>query len=107
MSDAMIAISLAYAPSSGEHWYQEMKVPKGSNIYAALQLSGWLQKDEPLSQWCHQHRQTSAVDNRSWRVGIFSQKQPLTYILSASDRIEIYRPLSIDPMSKRKKRAGS
>jgi len=38
---------------------------------------------------------------------VFSQKKLLSYVLKAHDRIEIYRPLTIDPMRKRKKRAVS
>lgn len=102
-----INISLAYAPSIEQQWYQELQIPQGSSILTALQLSGWLQKDEDLAQWCQQHQSTAEVDNRHWRVGVFSQKQPLTYLLNAKDRVEIYRPLNIDPMSKRKKRATS
>ena len=107
MSDIMIAISLAYAPSNTQQWYQEIEVPKGSSIFTALQLSGWLQKDTVLAQWCQQHKSVEVVNKRDWRVGVFSQKQPLSHILSPSDRIEIYRPLTVDPMSKRKKRAAS
>ena len=103
----MIAISLAYAPSDTQQWYQEIEVPQGSSIFSALQLSGWLEKDAELNQWCQQHQHVAVVDKRDWRVGVFSQKQPLGYILAASDRIEVYRPLTIDPMSKRKKRAAS
>ncbi|WP_230659465.1 RnfH family protein [Psychrobacter sp. I-STPA10] len=106
MNEVMIGISLAYAPSSTEQWYLEIEVPRGSSIFMALQLSGWLQKDRELAQWCQQHQDAVMVDKKDWRVGVFSQKQPLSYELAASDRIEIYRPLHIDPMNKRKKRAA-
>ena len=107
MNDSLIAVSLAYAPTAEEQWYQEIQVPKNSTIMTALQMSGWLQKDEALAQWCEQHQNTLLVDKREWRVGIFSQKQPLSYVLCSNDRIEIYRTLSVDPMNKRRKRASS
>jgi putative ubiquitin-RnfH superfamily antitoxin RatB of RatAB toxin-antitoxin module len=38
-------------------------------------------------------------------AGIFSNKMPLDHILSDGDRIEIYRPLLIDPKEARRRRA--
>ena len=38
-------------------------------------------------------------------VGIFSRKVGLDYVLKASDRIEIYRPLIADPKEGRRERA--
>lgn len=35
-------------------------------------------------------------------VGIFSKKAELSTLLQPGDRIEIYRPLTIDPMQKRR-----
>ncbi len=39
------------------------------------------------------------------KVGIFSKKVSLDYILHDGDRIEIYRELTIDPMTARRLRA--
>ncbi len=38
-------------------------------------------------------------------VGIFSRKVPLEHVLRDGDRIEIYRPLIIDPKEARRRRA--
>ena len=38
-------------------------------------------------------------------VGVFSKKATLHTRLQDNDRVEIYRPLTIDPMTARKKRA--
>lgn len=40
-------------------------------------------------------------------LGIFSQKVDLNTLLAAGDRVEIYRPLSINPKDIRRKRAAS
>ncbi|WP_227429803.1 RnfH family protein [Psychrobacter sp. I-STPA6b] len=106
MGSAMIAISMAYAPSASEQWYHEMQVPQGTTVYSALQMAGWLDKDEALSVWCQQNYGQPII-HKDWRVGVCSQKQPLDYQLDADDRLEVYRPLSVDPMRKRKKRATS
>lgn len=41
-------------------------------------------------------------------LGVFGRKvvQPENYILQAGDRVEIYRPLMIDPMQARRARAA-
>ncbi|WP_296405484.1 RnfH family protein [Psychrobacter sp.] len=100
-----IPISLAYAPSPTKSVYIEIEVCSGTTILQALQQVGWMHEYPFLKQWCEQHKDADQVDNKSWLVGIFSQKKPLNYVLKAHDRIEIYRPLTIDPMRKRKKRA--
>lgn len=45
------------------------------------------------------------VQIRADRVGIFSRKVPLDTMLRDGDRVEIYRPLVIDPKEARRKRA--
>ena len=39
-------------------------------------------------------------------VGIFSRAVPLDTPVKSGDRIEIYRPLTLDPMETRRQRAG-
>ncbi len=106
----MITISLAYALDNGKQDYQELQATENTTIYQALQLAGWLDKYADLADWCEQinnSEQSLATkpNTRLWRVGIYSQKKPLNYSLQANDRIEIYRPLKFEPMSRRKKRA--
>ena len=102
---AGLPISLAYASSATQSLYLEMEVAEGATLLQALQQSGWLQQYPDLQQWCDEHAQDEQINNKTWAVGVFSQKKLLSYVLQAHDRIEIYRPLTIDPMRKRKKRA--
>ena len=102
---AGLPISLAYAPSATQSLYLEMEVAEGTTLLQALQQSGWLQQYPDLQQWRDEHAQDEQINNKTWAVGVFSQKKLLSYVLQAHDRIEIYRPLTIDPMRKRKKRA--
>lgn len=102
---AGLPISLAYAPSATQSLYLEMEVAEGTTLLEALQQPGWLQQYPDLQQWCDEHAQDEQINNKTWAVGVFSQKKLLSYVLQAHDRIEIYRPLTIDPMRKRKKRA--
>lgn len=46
------------------------------------------------------------IDLSVQKVGIFSEMMPLTKKLKDGDRVEIYRPLIIDPMAARRNRAA-
>jgi putative ubiquitin-RnfH superfamily antitoxin RatB of RatAB toxin-antitoxin module len=48
-----------------------------------------------------------SVEIRADRVGIFARKVALDAVLRDGDRVEIYRPLTIDPKEARRKRARS
>jgi putative ubiquitin-RnfH superfamily antitoxin RatB of RatAB toxin-antitoxin module len=45
------------------------------------------------------------LEIRADRVGIFARKASLDTMLRDGDRVEIYRPLKIDPKEARRKRA--
>lgn len=49
-------------------------------------------------------QQFPELDISSVQLGLFSQKVSLTTWLKTGDRIEIYRPLKIDPKEARRKR---
>ena len=102
---AMIDITLAYAPTPDQQYYQQMRVCDGSTILEVLQLSGWLERFAELASWCAQVGDQDTPSAKAWHIGVFSQKQPLNYVLKAQDRVEVYRSLKLDPMGNRKKRA--
>ncbi len=100
-----LPISLAYAPTPDKQLYLEIKVAVGTQLLQALQQVGWLCAYPELGRWCQAHHLDTQVDNKRWWVGVYADKALLTYTLKAHDRIEVYRPLSIEPMRKRKNRA--
>lgn len=99
----MIAIALAYAHDDGSQKYAEFDVPPRTTIMQALELSGWLKMSElaDFAHWCRQNHDQNPV-HRAWFVGVFSEKKRLDSVLNDGDRIEIYRALTADPMSRRK-----
>ncbi|MDO4250478.1 MAG: RnfH family protein [Moraxella sp.] len=102
----MIAISLAYVSATGATFYQEMSVSVGTSIRAALMLSGWLTGNhhgafDELNAWLMTTDDQTQPNHKHWYVGVFAQKQPLGYVLTEGDRVEIYRPLALDPMKRR------
>lgn len=46
------------------------------------------------------------IDLATAKVGVFSKRSPLSRVLAAGDRVEIYRPLLADPRQARQQRAG-
>jgi len=69
-----------------------LEVDETTHIEQAIQASGILQR-------CPE------IDLKTMKVGVFSKIKPLNETLQPGDRIEIYRPLLIDPKEVRKKRA--
>ncbi|UNU73684.1 RnfH family protein [Moraxella nasovis] len=99
-----IQVALAYAePADSKQHYEEFWVDQGSTIYELLQLSGWLSLEvlANFAIWCRNHAYDSP-NHRAWYVGVYSEKKRLDDVLKAGDRVEIYRPLSYDPMTRRK-----
>ncbi len=104
----MIDIALSHVDKDGGQLYAEMSVPAGSSIHQALALSGWLKLAvlQEFAQWCESHAQAEP-NHQAWYVGIYSQKKRLDAVLCDGDRIEIYRALSYDPMTRRKQKSKS
>lgn len=68
------------------------KVPDNATLRQAIEQSGILEMYPEID-----------LDNNE--VGIFSRKQELCDVVRAGDRIEIYRPLKVDPKEARRRRA--
>ena len=75
-----------------QQFKQELILPIGSTIQQAI-----LQSD--LSKSCPQ------IDWQQLKIGIYSKIKSVDTVLKNADRIEIYRPLQVDPMLARRKRA--
>jgi putative ubiquitin-RnfH superfamily antitoxin RatB of RatAB toxin-antitoxin module len=69
-----------------------LDVAPGSTVIAAIQLSGLLER-------------YPEIDLASIAVGIFGELTILQTELREGDRVEIYRPLQVDPKDARVRRA--
>jgi|TARA_B110000037_G_scaffold190120_1_gene222751 putative ubiquitin-RnfH superfamily antitoxin RatB of RatAB toxin-antitoxin module len=87
-----ILVEVAYALPE-EQVIISIEVPKKINIKQAIEKSG-IQKKFP------------EIDLSKNKVGIFGKQTTLDHLLSDRDRIEIYRPLILDPKEMRRKRAS-
>ena len=73
-------------------WTREVEIADGSTLGDAIDRSGVL-ADHP------------ALTRATLVVGVFSRPRPLDAPAHEGDRIEIYRPLLVDPKEARRHRA--
>ena len=88
---AMLDIEVAYSPAPRQVDRVALTLPAGSTVAQALQASGLLARhglllDDTLS------------------VGVWMKARPLETVLRPNDRVEIWRPLTVDPKEARRQR---
>ena len=88
----MLEVEVTYALPDRQ-FLKRVRLPEGSTVRAAIEASGVLQA-------------FPVIDLESAPVGIFSRRITLDKVLSSGDRVEIYRPLRINPGEARRERAG-
>ena len=88
---APLAVKVAYSPRAGVVDEAELAVPADAVLLDALRASGVLERHPE-------------IDIGSTRFGIWGQRRALDAPLRDGDRIEIYRPLQVDPMEARRLR---
>ena len=87
-----INIEIAYAEAERQH-LEKLSVTKGMTVGKALKLPMQLKNNFANLR----------IDKAA--VGIFSKHVSMDRVLNDGDRIEIYRPLLLDPKEARRKRA--
>jgi putative ubiquitin-RnfH superfamily antitoxin RatB of RatAB toxin-antitoxin module len=83
---------VCYAGPEGQ-FLLPVELPDGATLADAIDASGIRSRVPGL-----------VVDDR--HVGVFSRPRPLLTPLAEGDRVEIYRPLKIDPREARRERAA-
>ncbi len=86
----MAKIEIVHVSEDKQLLKMQVEYIDGMTVQQALDTSGFLVKYPELS---------------GLAVGVFSKQVSLDTALRAGDRIEIYRPLKISPMEKRRLRA--
>lgn len=87
----LISIEVVYARPD-KQLLLTVQVPLGATILQAIELSGVLTHFPEIN-----------LDKQ--KVGVFSKKRELSDVVHAGERIEIYRPLTIDPKDARRAKA--
>jgi uncharacterized protein len=88
----LIDIEVAYA-APDDQVIVPLEVPAGTDAAEAVRLSGLLERFPDID-----------ADNLS--VGVFGVHVSPRALLSQGDRLEIYRPLQVDPKEARRNRAA-
>jgi putative ubiquitin-RnfH superfamily antitoxin RatB of RatAB toxin-antitoxin module len=84
-------VTVVYSPAPREICEVVLQLPQGSNILQALTESGFLQR-------------FPSIDHLSTVVGVWGRKVGVKHILRDRDRVEVYRPLTVDPKVARRER---
>lgn len=86
----MIKVQVCYALPA-EDMLAPVELPDGATLREAIDASGVLAR-------------FPAIDLARQKTGIFGKLAPLDAPLSDGDRVEIYRPLLVDPKAARQRR---
>ncbi len=93
-NDTMLRISVLYSPAPRVVHERLLSLPHGSTVEQAIDASGVL-VDCPEVQ---------LQDTQAFVVGVWGRKTTPNHVLRDLDRIEIYRPLTVDPKVARRER---
>lgn len=85
-----IAVEVVYCPSAGQVDQVMLQLVEGATVADALQASGLLQRH--------------GLALEGLRVGVWCKPKELTTPLRERDRVEVYRPLTVDPKEARRQR---
>ena len=90
---AVVHVTVAYAVAPRQVCEVGLTLPAGSTVQAAIEASG-LRARFP------------DIDLAPGSVGVWGRKAPLEQQLRDRDRVEIWRPLRVDPKLARRERFG-
>ena len=86
-----INIAVVYSPRAGVVDEVALSLPEGTTVRAAIDASG-LRARHP------------DIDLSAQAVGVWSKRRALDDVLRDLDRVELYRPLTVDPKEARRLR---
>lgn len=86
-----LAITVAYSPRAGEVDLREVTLPAGSCVHDALLASGIALRHPELAL-------------AQAAVGVWGALARADQLLRDRDRVEVYRPLQVDPKEARRRR---
>ena len=91
---AALKLSVAYSPGAGAVDCVDLQLPAGATLGDALRASGLLERHP-------------GIELASAKVGVWGKACTLATPLRDGDRVELYRPLAVDPKEARRLRYRS
>ncbi len=90
-----VRIEVVYCPLPGVTDLVAVTLPAGSTVGLAVQMSGLLQRHGLLQ---------GDAQVASLRLGVWGKPREASSLVRERDRVEIYRPLLVDPKEARRQR---
>jgi uncharacterized protein len=90
MMSAKLHIDVCYA-LPGSQTLLSVELAPGATVRQAIDASGILERHPE-------------IDRSKLKVGVYGKLRPLDAVLADHDRVEIYRPLIVDPKAARQRR---
>ena len=104
----LVTIIAVYAPQARKVVEKHLQLPVGSTVWQALQAAGF--SELPQVQVMHQAMlQAAEPDAKAqaaggWACGVWGKQVAPEHVLRDGDRVELYRPLLVDPKTARRER---
>ena len=89
-ADSLVDVEVVYAPAPHVIDRSPLRLPSGATVADALQASGVLSRH--------------GLDAATLQIGLWGRACPPEQPLRARDRVELYRPLLVDPKEARRLR---
>ena len=84
-------VELVWSPAAGDVQHRWLDVAEGCTLEAAL-------------RGCVEFMSAHSQPLAELRIGVWGRVRPLDTVLRERDRIEVYRPLTVDPKEARRQR---
>ena len=94
VSKSQLRVTVVYSPAAREVQEICLELASPCSVLQALRQSGLL-------------AQYPDIDNPHTSIGVWGRKAPLGRLLRDQDRVEVYRPLRVDPKVARRERFAS
>lgn len=94
VSESLLRLSVVYAPKARELTEVKLLLPEPCTVLQAVQQSGLLLR-------------FPEIDHHHALIGVWGRRAKLDQCLRDLDRVEIYRPLRVDPKVARRERFAS
>lgn len=91
VSEARLCVTVVYSPTAREVLEVSLELTAPCSVLQALQHSGLLAK-------------YPEIDKQQAAIGVWGRKAPRDQLLRDKDRVEVYRPLRVDPKVARRER---
>jgi putative ubiquitin-RnfH superfamily antitoxin RatB of RatAB toxin-antitoxin module len=87
--ELLLNVEVVYSPRAGVVDCVALQLPAGSTLEQAIERSGLAERHPEIARW---------------PAGIWGRVQPGETPLRERDRVELYRPLQVDPKEARRQR---